>query len=44
MGLMAIIQYLDHFLYFKADKRGLFPAWINPADTELPLLLVYKWC
>jgi RNA recognition motif of the spliceosomal PrP8 len=32
MGLMAIIQYLDQFLYFEADKRGLFPAWIKPAD------------
>ncbi|WAQ81207.1 hypothetical protein PtA15_1A547 [Puccinia triticina] len=36
--------YLDQFLYFEADKRGLFPAWIKPADTEPPPLLVYKWC
>ena len=28
----------------RADKRGLFPAWIKPADTEPPPLLVYKWC
>ncbi|GAA5963418.1 hypothetical protein JCM21900_000442 [Sporobolomyces salmonicolor] len=35
--------YLDQFLYFEADKRGLFPAWIKPADTEPPPLLVYKW-
>jgi pre-mRNA-processing factor 8 len=28
----------------EADKRGLFPAWIKPADTEPPPLLVYKWC
>jgi pre-mRNA-processing factor 8 len=36
--------YLDQFLFFEADKRGLFPTWIKPADTELPPLLVYKWC
>lgn len=35
-------QYLDQFLFFEADKRGLFPAWIKPADTEPPPLLVYK--
>lgn len=28
----------------RADKRGLFPAWIKPADTEPPPLLVYKVC
>lgn len=31
-------------MFFEADKRGLFPAWIKPADTEPPPLLVYKWC
>ena len=36
--------YLDQFIFFEADKRGLFPAWIKPADTEPPPLLVYKWC
>lgn len=36
--------YLDQFLYFEADKRGLFPSWIKPADTEPAPLLVYKWC
>ncbi|KAG0693638.1 pre-mRNA processing splicing factor 8 [Suillus ampliporus] len=36
--------YLDQFLFFEADKRGLFPARIKPADTEPPPLLVYKWC
>jgi len=35
--------YLDQFLAFEADKRGLFPAWIKPADTEPPPLLVYQW-
>jgi pre-mRNA-processing factor 8 len=29
---------------YRADKRGLFPAWIKPADTEPPPLLVYKVC
>lgn len=36
--------YLDQFLAFEADKRGLFPSWVKPADTEPPPLLVYKWC
>ncbi|KAG0700703.1 NUC071 domain-containing protein [Suillus ampliporus] len=39
-----IEPYLDQFLFFEADKRGLFPARIKPADTEPPPLLVYKWC
>ncbi|KAL1413523.1 pre-mRNA-splicing factor 8 [Vanrija albida] len=36
--------YLDQFLWYEGDKRHLFPAWIKPADTEPPPLLVYKWC
>ncbi|GBE78446.1 hypothetical protein SCP_0113350 [Sparassis crispa] len=36
--------YSDQFLFFEADKRGLFSAWIKLADTEPPPLLVYKWC
>ncbi|KAJ3374243.1 Pre-mRNA-processing-splicing factor 8 [Allomyces arbusculus] len=36
--------YLDQYLWYEADKRHLFPAWIKPADTEPPPLLVYKWC
>ena len=36
--------YLDQFLWYEADKRHLFPAWVKPADTEPPPLLVYKWC
>ncbi|TIA88345.1 hypothetical protein E3P99_02619 [Wallemia hederae] len=35
--------YLDQFLFFEADKRGLFPSWVKPADTEPPPLLTYKW-
>ncbi len=36
--------YLDQYLWYEGDKRRLFPAWIKPADTEPPPLLVYKWC
>lgn len=36
--------YLDQYLWFEADKRHLFPAWVKPADSEPPPLLVYKWC
>lgn len=36
--------YLDHYLWFESDKRGLFPNWVKPSDTEIPPLLVYKWC
>ena len=36
--------YLDQYLWYKADKRRLFPPWIKPSDTEPPPLLVYKWC
>ncbi|EGF81600.1 hypothetical protein BATDEDRAFT_16367 [Batrachochytrium dendrobatidis JAM81] len=36
--------YLDQYLWYEADKRHLFPAWIKPGDSEPPPLLVYKWC
>ncbi|RUS16869.1 PRP8 pre-mRNA processing factor 8-like protein, isoform CRA_d, partial [Endogone sp. FLAS-F59071] len=36
--------YLDQYLWYEADKRHLFPAWIKPSDSEPPPLLVYKWC
>ncbi|KAF9962493.1 Pre-mRNA-processing-splicing factor 8 [Mortierella alpina] len=36
--------YLDQYLWYEADKRHLFPAWIKPGDTEPAPLLVYKWC
>ncbi|ODV85641.1 hypothetical protein CANARDRAFT_28399 [[Candida] arabinofermentans NRRL YB-2248] len=35
--------YLDQYLWYEADKRGLFPNWIKPSDSEIPPLLVYKW-
>jgi pre-mRNA-processing factor 8 len=35
--------YLDQYLWYQADQRHLFPAWIKPADSEVPPLLVYKW-
>ncbi|ODQ65863.1 PROCN-domain-containing protein [Nadsonia fulvescens var. elongata DSM 6958] len=36
--------YLDQYLWYEADKRHLFPNWIKPSDSEIPPLLVYKWC
>ena len=36
--------YLDQYLWYQADRRGLFPNWIKPSDLEPPPLLVYKWC
>jgi pre-mRNA-processing factor 8 len=36
--------YLDQYLWYEAEKRGLFPNWVKPADSEPPPLLVYKWC
>ena len=36
--------YLDQYLWYEGDKRGLFPNWIKPSDSEPPPLLVYKWC
>ncbi|EFC49814.1 splicing factor Prp8 [Naegleria gruberi] len=36
--------YLDQYLWYEADKRGLFPNWIKPSDSEPPPLLIYKWC
>jgi pre-mRNA-processing factor 8 len=36
--------YLDQYLWYEGDKRNLFPNWIKPSDSEVPPLLVYKWC
>jgi hypothetical protein len=36
--------YLDQYLWYKADKRRLFPPWVKHSDTKPPPLLVYKWC
>lgn len=35
--------YLDQYLWYEADKRGLFPNWVKPTDSEIPPLLTYKW-
>ena len=35
--------YLDQYLWYQADTRHLFPAWIKPSDSEVPPLLTYKW-
>jgi len=34
--LMTCLQYFNQFLIFEANKQGIFPAWIKPADTESP--------
>lgn len=36
--------YLDQYIWYEADSRGLFPNWIKPSDSEPPPLLVYKFC
>ena len=36
--------YLDQYLWFEAEQRGLFPNWVKPGDAEPQPLLVYKWC
>lgn len=36
--------YLDQYLWYQAERRGLFPNWVKPSDLEPPPLLVYKWC
>lgn len=36
--------YLDQYLWYEADKRGLFPAWVKPSDSEPAPLLAYKTC
>ncbi|KAJ5933938.1 hypothetical protein N7454_006267 [Penicillium verhagenii] len=35
--------YLDQYLWYQAEQRHLFPAWIKPSDSEVPPLLTYKW-
>lgn len=35
---------MAQFLFFEADKRDLFLAWIKPADAEPPPLFVNNWC
>ena len=34
--------YLDQYLWYEADKRRLFPAWVKPVDSEPSPLFVYK--
>lgn len=36
--------YLDQYIWYEADQRKLFPNWVKPSDSEIPPLLVYKWC
>jgi hypothetical protein len=34
--------YLDQYLWYESTRRGLWPSWIKPSDSEVPPLLVYK--
>lgn len=36
--------YLDQYLWYEADRRHLFPPWVQPSDLMPPPLLVHKWC
>ncbi|KAI3630235.1 hypothetical protein MIR68_011670 [Amoeboaphelidium protococcarum] len=36
--------YVEQYLWYEAEKRGLFPNWVKPADSEPAPLLVYKLC
>ena len=36
--------YLDQYLWYEAEKRGLFPSWCKPNDSEPLPLLVHKLC
>ena len=36
--------YLDHYLWYEADRRNLFPPWVQPSDLYPPPVLVHKWC
>eukprot|EP00767_Chilomastix_cuspidata_P003217 gnl/Chilomastix_cuspidata/3332.p1 GENE.gnl/Chilomastix_cuspidata/3332~~gnl/Chilomastix_cuspidata/3332.p1 ORF type:complete len:3611 (-),score=172.86 gnl/Chilomastix_cuspidata/3332:1097-11722(-) len=37
-------SYLMQYLSYEAFKRGLFPSWIKPSDSEPAPFLVYKFC
>ncbi len=34
--------YLDQYLWYESTRRGLWPNWVKPSDSEVPPLLVYK--
>ncbi|EAY02411.1 pre-mRNA processing 8 protein homolog PRP8 [Trichomonas vaginalis G3] len=36
--------YLDQYLWYEADRRHLFPPWVQPSDLIPPPVLVHKWC
>jgi pre-mRNA-processing factor 8 len=40
--MTLFIQYLDQFLFFEADKRGLFPAWVKPAVSKIGLIALSR--
>lgn len=39
----VVDSYLDHYLWFEADRRQLFPNWIKPSDGEIAPMLVHDW-
>jgi pre-mRNA-processing factor 8 len=35
--------FLDSYLWYEASRKGLFPSWVKPSDTEPPPLLAYQF-
>ncbi|KAL0246061.1 hypothetical protein GEMRC1_007277 [Eukaryota sp. GEM-RC1] len=35
--------YLDQYLWYEAEKRGLFSNWVKPSDFEPGPILAHKW-
>jgi pre-mRNA-processing factor 8 len=35
--------FLDSYLWYEASKKGLFPTWVKPSDSEPPPLLAYQF-
>lgn len=36
--------YIDQYIWYECEKRGLFPNWVKPSDSEPAPLLLHKWC
>jgi pre-mRNA-processing factor 8 len=34
--------FLDQWLWYQADRTGLFPSWVQPNDAELPPVHVFR--
>jgi hypothetical protein len=35
--------FLDSYLWYEGSRKGLFPNWVKPADTEPPPMLAYQF-